>query len=462
MIENTHQDQNNLGTPQRKIYSVSELNAKIKFLIEDRFPFVWIFGEISNFRIPASGHFYFTIKDNASQISAVMFRGQQRQLKFEPEDGMSITGMGRLSVYEPRGTYQIILEYIEPSGIGALQLAFEKLKKRLAAEGCFDDEFKKPLPFLPKNISIITSPSGAVVHDILNIIIRRFANVHIQIVPTKVQGHGAADEIVAALELLNTRQEADVAILARGGGSLEDLQAFNSEKVARAIFTSKIPIISAVGHETDYTISDFVADRRASTPSAAATLVVPEKSELERRCREDVMHLRTKWLYYLERLRTKLNKLSEHLIDPRREFGDYRLRLDDFSTRLHKLLMLRIRREREFLGFWQDRLGVNTPRLLLVKAKKKLEQTNDILLRSLSIYNYSKQIKIRELTAKLEALNPLAILARGYSVTRTLPDAKIVKDSQVVALEQDLEVLLDKGRLFCQVRGKATDGQKNI
>ncbi len=462
MIENTHPGQNTIGSPQRKIYSVSELNAEIKSLIEDRFPFVWIFGEVSNFRIPASGHFYFTIKDDASQIGAVMFRAQQRQLKFEPEDGMSIIGMGRLSVYEPRGTYQIILEYLEPSGIGALQIAFEKLKKRLAAEGFFDDRFKKPLPFLPKNISIITSPSGAVVHDILNIIIRRFANVHIQIVPTKVQGLGAADEIVAALELLNTRQEADVAILARGGGSLEDLQAFNSEKVARAIFTSKIPIISAVGHETDYTISDFVADRRASTPSAAATLVVPEKTELERRCHEAVMHLRIKWLYYFERLRTKLNELSQHLIDPRRKFGDYRLRLDDFSTRLHKLFMLRIRREREFLGFWQDRLGVNTPNLLLLKAKKKLEQKNDILLRSLSIYKNSKQIKIRELTAKLEALNPLAILARGYSVTRTLPDATIVKDSQVVALEQNLEVLLDKGRLFCQVKGKATDGKKNI
>lgn len=455
MIENTHPDQNNLGTPQRKIYSVSELNAKIKSLIEDRFPFVWIFGEISNFRIPASGHFYFTIKDSASQISAVMFRGQQRQLKFEPEDGMSITGMGRLSVYEPRGTYQIILEYLEPSGIGAMQIAFEKLKKRLAAEGCFDDEFKEPLPFLPKNISIITSPSGAVVHDILNIIIRRFANLHIQIIPTKVQGHDAADEIVAALELLNTRQEADVAILARGGGSLEDLQAFNSEKVARAIFTSKIPIISAIGHETDYTISDFVADRRASTPSAAAALVVPEKSELERRCHEALMHLRSKWLYYFDRLSLKINKLSEQLIDPRRKFGDYRLRLDDFFTRLHKLLILRIRREREFLGFWQDRLGVNTPSLLLVNAKKKLEQTNYNLLRSLSIYKYSKQIKIRELTAKLEALNPLAILARGYSVTRTLPDATIVKDSQDVALEQELEVLLDKGRLFCQVKGKS-------
>ena len=455
MIEDTQPNQYIIAAPERKIYSVSELNAKIKFMVEDSFPFVWIFGEISNFRIPASGHFYFTIKDDASQISAVMFRGQQRQLKFVPADGMGITGMGRLSVYEPRGTYQIILEYLEPSGIGALQIAYEKLKKRLAAEGCFDDKFKKPLPFLPKKIGIITSPSGAVVHDILNILNHRFPNLHIQIIPVKVQGRSAADEIVAALELLNTRRTADVAILARGGGSLEDLHAFNSEKVARAIFTSEIPIISAIGHETDYTISDFVADRRAPTPSAAAALVVPEKSELERRCHEALMHLRTRWLYYFERLQLKLNELSDRLMDPRRKFGDYRLRLDDYFARLYRLLRLRIRREHEYLGFWEDRLGANNPSLLLIKSKEKLELTMYNLYRSLLIYRDTKQIKVRELTATLEAMSPLAILARGYSVTRTIPDATVVKDSQDVALDQDLEVLLGEGRLFCQVKGKS-------
>ena len=462
MIEDINPIQHRTAPPQQKIFTVSELNAKIKFMLEDRFPFVWIVGEISNFRRPASGHFYFTLKDNASQISAVMFRGQQRQLKFEPEDGMSVTGMGRIGVYEPRGTYQIILEYIEASGIGAFQIAFEKLKKRLAAEGLFDENLKKPLPLLPKNISIITSSTGAVVHDILNIINRRFPNLHVHILPAKVQGPGAADDIAAALDLLNTRQEADVAILARGGGSLEDLQAFNSETVARAIFGSKIPIISAVGHETDYTIADFVADRRAATPSAAAALAVPEKAELERRCHATLMHLRTKWLYYIDRLRLKLNELSERLIDPRRKFGDHRLRLDDLSARLHGAFILRIRREREYLGMWEDRLAANNPRQMVNKAKKQLEQINSNLYKSLIIYKSSKQVRIRELTAKLEALNPLAILARGYSVTRTIPDATVVKDAQVVALDQDLEVLLGKGRLFCQVKGRATDGKKNI
>jgi len=229
MFEDNHPIQNHSNGIKRKIYSVSELNADIKILMEESFPFIWVFGEISNFRSPASGHYYFSLKDAASQISAVLFRGQQRKLKFEPEDGMSVTGMGRISVYEPRGTYQIILEYLEPSGVGALQIAFEQLKKRLADDGLFDKEYKSELPFIPNQIGVITSPSGSVVHDILQVINRRYSNVAIQIIPVKVQGDGAVEEIVSAVDLLNTMAACDVAILARGGGSLEDLQAFNSE-----------------------------------------------------------------------------------------------------------------------------------------------------------------------------------------------------------------------------------------
>ena len=462
MFEDTHITPDHSGKQQRKIYSVSELNAEIKSLLEESYPLVWIYGEISDFRIPVSGHFYFALKDSVSQISAVMFRGQQRNLKFMPEDGMSVTGMGRLSVYEPRGTYQIILEYLEPSGIGALQIAFEKLKRRLADEGMFDAAHKRTLPFLPRKISVITSPTGAAIHDILNIINRRFPNVHIQIIPVKVQGQGAAEEIVAALELLNSRNEADVAILARGGGSLEDLQAFNTEQVARAIFASKIPIISAVGHETDYTISDFTADLRAPTPSAAAELVIPQRSVLQSRCHEMLFRLVKNKSNYLKYLHAKLNDVSQRLIHPRRKFEDYRLRLDDYLARLIRDLSLRIRHEREHLLIWEDRLAANSPQIILKKAKKQLEQSYNNLLKSLIIYKHSRQIRMRELTAKLEALNPLAILARGYSVTRTIPDAIVVKDSNLVALEQDLEVMLAKGRLICRVRGKTNDGEKDI
>ena len=399
MFETKQPMQNNENGIQQKIYSVSELNANVKALLEESFPFIWIFGEISDFRIPASGHFYFTLKDDVSQINAVMFRGQQRNLKFEPEDGMSVTGMGRISVYEPRGTYQIILEYLEPSGIGALQIAFEKLKKHLAQEGYFDAEFKIPIPFLPHKISIITSPTGAVVHDILKITNRRFPNVCIQIVPVKVQGTGAIEEIVTALKLVNDVGDVDIAILARGGGSLEDLQAFNSERVAKAVFESEIPIISAVGHETDYTISDFVADLRAPTPSAAAELVVPEKFVLERRCTEILTRLKFIFRNYFKELNIKLNSLSKRLIDPRRKIEDFRMRMDDLIGRLHRHARLRHRRELKNLGFWIDRLEANNPKILIKKIKNKLEQNYNNLLKSFIIYNNANQIKIQEYRA---------------------------------------------------------------
>ncbi len=450
--------QSNEAGSRTNIYTVSELNTNIKSLIEENFPFVWIFGEISNFRVPASGHFYFTLKDDASQISSVMFRGQQRNLKFEPEDGMNVTGMGRISVYEPRGTYQIILEYLEPSGAGALQIAFEKLKKRLAGEGCFDEAHKKQLPFLPNKISIITSPTGAVVHDILHIINRRFPNLAIQIIPVKVQGEGAVEQIVAAVEWLNVAKDAEVAILARGGGSLEDLQAFNSESVARAVFSSKIPIISAVGHETDYTISDFVADLRAPTPSAAAELVVPQKSELEQHRKDLLSLLKIRITHYFKYLNQKLNEHSNRLVNPRRKLEDACLKVDDLTARINRVLFHRILREREHYDFWDDRLHANNPIHLLENIKIKLEQNYNNLYKSFYIYNKSKQIKIRELAAKLLALSPAAILARGYSITRTIPGKTVVKDPETVSLDQDLEVMLASGRLYCRVKGKSTDG----
>ena len=463
MIEDPPQrSQNANNDPGRHIYSVSELNAAIKTLLEERFPFVWLTGEISNFRIPGSGHFYFTLKDSTSQISAVMFRGQQRQLKFVPEDGLTVSGMGRISVYEPRGNYQIILEYMEPSGVGALQIAFEQLKKRLAAEGLFDAQFKRDLPLIPQKIGIITSPSGAAVHDILRTIDRRFPNLQIQIIPVKVQGQGAAEMIESALALANYRQDADVLILARGGGSLEDLQAFNSEIVARAIFESQIPIVSAVGHETDYTIADFAADLRAPTPTAAAELTVPEKSELQYRCSNLSGRLSLIIMNHINMLNSILKGLSKRLIDPRRQLADYRLRLDDLCNRLLGILRRRIRQDREYLQIWEERLGTNQPYVLISKYKIQLEKSYDKLIKSYIIFNNFNKIKIRELTAKLETLSPLAILDRGYSITRTIPDASLLKDSRMVSLRQNLEIILAKGRLICQIKGKTNHGEKEL
>ncbi|MDX1708824.1 MAG: exodeoxyribonuclease VII large subunit [Desulfobacterales bacterium] len=446
----------------RKIYTVSELTAEIKSLLEETFPFIWIVGEISNFRIPLSGHFYFTLKDADSQISAVMFRGQQRQLKFEPEDGMRVTAMGRLSVYEPRGSYQIILEYMEPSGIGALQIAFEKLKAQLAQEGLFDDQHKRALPFLPQKIGLITSPTGAVIHDILNIIDRRFPNVDIQILPVKVQGDDAVDEIVAALERLNHQPGFDVAILARGGGSLEDLQAFNSEWVARAIFGSHVPIISAVGHETDYTIADFVADLRAPTPSAAAELVLPVKKELVQIVQGFSVDLHYRMLNTIERLKRSLADISKHLTDPRKKSQDWRLRLDDLTSRLNRWMLLILGRNAERLQWWHDRLLFHSPDARVKNLKAIVDKNIYKLLELNYKYIETKTALLREYSARLHALSPVGILARGYSITRTIPDAKIVLDPDSVALNQDLEVIVSKGALICKVKEKSKNGPKNF
>lgn len=446
----------------RKIYTVSELTDQIKALLEETFPFVWIVGEISNFRTPLSGHFYFTLKDADSQINAVMFRGQQRQLKFEPEDGMRITGMGRLSVYEPRGSYQIILEYMEPSGVGALQIAYEKLKARLAQEGLFDDQHKQPIPFLAQKIALITSPSGAVVHDILNIIDRRFANVDVQIVPVKVQGDGAEEEIAAALDLLDQQADFDAAILARGGGSLEDLHAFNSETVARAIYACDVPLISAVGHETDYTIADFVADLRAPTPSAAAELLLPLKKELLQIVRSFSDDLHYRMINTIERLRHTLVDVAKRMRDPRKKSQDWRLRLDDLTLRLSRHIRAILDRKNERLQWRQDRLLINNPQSRIENYKASIQQIVNKLLELCDKKLQIKFARLREFSARLEALSPIAILERGYSITRTVPEAKIVLDPETVDLQQDLEVILSKGALICRVKEKLKNGPKNI
>ncbi len=441
------------ATEQRRIYTVSDLTADIKVLLEEKFPFIWICGEISNFRVPVSGHFYFTLKDENVQINVVMFRSQNRNLKFVLEDGMSVTGLGRISVYEPRGAYQIIFEYLEPEGTGAIQLAFEQLKARLAEEGLFDEKHKKPLPYLPQKISIITSPTGAVVHDILKIINRRFSNVYIEIIPVKVQGEGAENEIVSALKLLNARADSDIAIIARGGGSLEDFHAFNSEDVARSIFASEIPIISALGHETDFSIADFVADLRAPTPSAAAELVVPLKNDLLKRCAELSMTLTNRFSRYIEHLQILVKEISKRLVDPTKKIEDLMLRTDDIFARLVRSYKNSVLQWRERLEWRVDRLNANNPLIHIRKLDEELAQEYDNLLIYMKICLNEKHFLLRELTSRLHALSPNAILARGYSITRTIPDAVVVRDPQEVSIGQDLEVLVAKGSIICSVKG---------
>jgi exodeoxyribonuclease VII large subunit len=299
--------------PFRYILTVSELTQEIKEILETRFPDIWVEGEISNLRIPPSGHIYLTLKDDFSQIRAVFFKMKARTLRFVLEDGLHVICHGRVSLYEKRGEYQLILEEVEPKGIGALQLAFLQLKDRLEKEGLFDLARKKPIPMVPQTIGIVTSPTGAVISDMLHIIHRRFENVHILLNPVRVQGEGASLEIAKAIEDLNKWMNVDVIIVGRGGGSLEDLWPFNEEIVARAIYHSKIPIISAVGHETDYTISDFVADLRAPTPSAAAELVVRDKREIKNTLHYLEERLENQILQTLQENRTNLSHLKKML-----------------------------------------------------------------------------------------------------------------------------------------------------
>jgi len=445
---------------RRPIYSISELTIHIKRLLEDRFSFVWISGEISNFRRPVSGHCYFTLKDDAAQINAVMFRGQTRNLKFDLTDGLLVTGFGRISVYEPRGTYQIILEYLEPGGVGALQVAFEQLRDRLDAEGLFDEKHKRPLPFLPKKISVVTSPTGAVIHDILKVLHRRYGSLHVEVVPVKVQGDGAAKEITSAIDLLNQRNDADVIMLARGGGSLEDLSSFNDEAVARAIFGSAIPVISAVGHETDYCIADFVADLRAPTPSAAAEMVAPQKSELARQVRKLSDRLISRFYDGIERRRTRLNEFFHRLGDPSKRIQDLRMRADDVTSRLYRVIQQDVHRKQERLDLWNERLYSNNPAIYINYIKEKYNINYHNLLKNMEIKLDNRHHELRELSGRLRVLNPAAILARGYSITRTIPDAMVIKDPEKVTLGQPLEILVEKGRITAEAvegYGEKTD-----
>src|SRR5713101_3004221 len=345
--------------PNRKTWTVSELTGKIRDLLAKNFTDISVQGEISNCREAQSGHIYFTLKDDRAQVRCVFFKQQQRGIKFRPEDGLQMTVRGTISVYEARGEYQIYVENLEPVGLGALQLAFEQLKKRLEAEGLFAAERKKPLPLLPSRIGLITSPRGAAVRDVVRILRRRFPNVHLTVYPVRVQGEGAPEEIVKALKFFNQKKFVDVLILARGGGSMEDLWAFNEEPVARAIAASAIPVISGVGHEADFTIVDFVADLRASTPSAAAEIVVQSRQGFARHLGELQQGIYERIRYLLLERRHALRELATHRGFRRLEdlVRSYRQQTDDMLARLAKALAVRLELRRRRFTVAQARIA---------------------------------------------------------------------------------------------------------
>jgi exodeoxyribonuclease VII large subunit len=440
---------------ETSVFTVSELNAQIKGLLEHNYRLVWVVGEISNFRVPASGHYYFTLKDEQSQIRAVFFRPQHRHLRFVPQSGLQVVCQGRVSVYEPRGEYQIIVETMEPQGLGALQLAFEQLKKKLEAEGLFDPSRRLPLPFCPQRIGVVTSPTGAAVRDILKVLQRSPYPLSVTILPVRVQGAEASLEIASAIAGANEtagRFQWDLLIVGRGGGSIEDLWSFNEEIVARAIAASSIPVISAVGHEIDFTIADLVADLRAPTPTAAAEWIVGQLDRFERElsaCRDRALRAMAK---EIADQGSKIRYLEKRLVDPRRRLEDMRLFVDDRLERLQMALSRRIEKLQAAQGHLAEKLQFLHPvkniqqyRLLVDRLQKEL------VLHQSKILEISR-FQVQKWGSQLDGLSPLAVLERGYSITYRLPDMKVVRTSEEVRSGQEIRVKLASGALECFVR----------
>lgn len=440
-----------------EILSVSVLNDRIKALLEGGFALVWVEGEVSNLRRPDSGHVYFTLKDTKSQIRAVIFRtpfakqGWTSPSSFAIEDGMSIVCRARLAVYSPRGEYQLIIDTVEPKGLGAIQKAFEQLKARLEAEGLFDQSRKKPLPFLPSRIGVVTSPSGAVIRDILTVTRRRFPSVDILIAPVRVQGTEAPAEIIQALGDLQIVQGVDVIILARGGGSLEDLAPFNTEGVARAIACSRIPVVSAIGHETDFTIADFTADLRAPTPSAAAELTVPLRAELMETLQTLSLRMNRHRRRETERLRERVMKLSERLRDPKRRLADIRIALDDSVDRMRMSLSHLREVRRQGLINLSVRLEHRNTRARIVQMFQNIESLGKKLRAARERQDQQWKTRVRSSVALLDSLSPLSILNRGYSITRRLPDGRILRDACEVLTGQEVDIRLSAGNLHAKI-----------
>ena len=388
-------------------YTVSELTKAIRTSLESAFGTIWVEGEISSFRLAPSGHMYLTLKDATSGIRAVVFRGVGQRLGFQLDDGLRVVCRGRLTVYEPRGDYQIIIDALEPKGIGARQLALDQLKARLAHEGLFEPARKRALPSFPQQIGVVTSLGGAVVWDILKVVHRRFPLADILICPVAVQGQTAGKDIARAIRALNQRGSSDVLIVARGGGAAEDLWAFNEEQVARAIYQSRIPVISAVGHEVDYTVADLVADYRAPTPSAAAEAATPDRTELMNRLRADHMRLAQSFSRALQQWRDRVEALNVAGLDPRAVLQRYLQRVDELETRMS------------------------------VCVARNIDRVRDA---------------VESAGARLHALSPLAVLGRGYAIVRHWPSLKMLREVTGVRVHDRLQLQLSNGRLLCEVQ----------
>ncbi|MFP1979596.1 exodeoxyribonuclease VII large subunit [Lonsdalea quercina] len=439
-------------TPSSAIFTVSRLNQTVKQLLEGEMGHIWLSGEISNFSQPSSGHWYFTLKDERAQVRCAMFRGSNRRVTFRPQNGQQVLIRAMITLYEPRGDYQLLADSMQPAGDGLLQQQFEQLKQRLSGEGLFDQQFKQPLPKPAKRVGVITSASGAALHDILQVLQRRDPSLPVIIYPTAVQGADAPPQIIRAIELANLRDECDVLIVGRGGGSLEDLWSFNDERVARAIFASRIPIVSAVGHETDVTIADFVADLRAPTPSAAAELVSRNQLELLRQVTTQRQRLEMAMDYYLAQRQSLFTRLHHRLQQqhPQLRLARQQNRLIRLRQRLDDAVHLRLRQSLRRQEHLQQRLLQQPPQPRIHRAQQHIQQLNYRLQHALDKQIGQNKQRFGEACSHLQAVSPLATLARGYSVTTT-SSGEVLKKAGQIAAGDTLSTRLQDGWVESQV-----------
>lgn len=435
-----------------KVFTVSEINASIRGILESQFLFISVAGEISNLRKPHSGHMYFTLKDEQAQIKAVLFKMQQRYLSEIPTDGRHVICRGRISVYEPRGDYQLIVDAMDFHGAGLLQLQFEKLKKKLAGEGLFSIDRKKKLPEMPSHITLVTSPHGAAVHDFLRIAESRCRQVSISIYPVPVQGDHAAEEIADAIASINRSLATDIIVVCRGGGSLEDLWAFNEEKVARAISASKIPVVSAIGHEIDFTIADLVADLRAPTPSAAAEMIMPDENTLQKHITMLSDKLTRIMKAKLERYQEKTFFQQHKLILLEQRFDNLLIKIDHLALNLEKAVQRIIEQRTSRLTQAMHHLQANSPANQLQLRNQKINELQHRLSMAMKRKLEDSQDTLSHLSGMLDAVSPLSTLARGYSIVKKdTPEQSIVTDYREVEENSRIEVTLNKGYLLCKI-----------
>ena len=457
-VENiqTHED---LSEPEElyspdgvKVYSVTDLSMAIKSQLENSFPQVWVKGEISNFVIPPSGHFYFSLKDSKSQIKAVMFKGFNGRLRFRPENGMEVIVKANVSTYMPRGDYQLICQQMDPVGQGALQAQFEQLKKKLQKEGLFDEDRKKPLPTFPQKIALVTSPTGAVIRDLLNVLRRRFKGLDITLIPTLVQGEAAAPEIINAINLAHEIVPAfDIMVVARGGGSIEDLWCFNDESVVRCIASSKIPIVSAIGHEVDFTLSDFASDQRAPTPSAAAELIVPDRLEVKATVNHLESRIKTAMYSDLEKYQQTYLGLFKRLKDPQKQLQELFQRNDELLQRMQRAFQ-------HYITFMKEKYHHTHQKLSCIhqvweKEQQRLKSVFQNLTKYMDMFLNQTKVSLKNQIELLDSLDPQKVVKRGYSIVKLSGEkGKVITSVDQIQPEGMIHIIFAKGKAKAQIK----------